>query len=437
MVDDLDRELGRWEPYGLALERVRDALSPIGKERIAVEDAQGRIAARDLVAPFQLPTAPIATRDGFALRASDTRGTRSALPKPITIIGSVYPDSVRPDHLSLRAGQAVAIATGATLPPGADAILPVERASVKGNQLMAITEVAKGAGVLLPGDDVRDGTPIVVTGRPLTPSQIGLLASTGLSHLEVFQVPHVGIISTGNEMIADPRDTSSLSSPDETPPTRANEKPPSNAIAMAAWCRRFGLPSKRWIAPDDGPGLRRALTEALSECHVLVTIGGTGLGNRDMVMSVVEEIGFDQQFEGVRLRPGRTSAFGFLRGRPTFVLPGTPTANETAFLLLALPGILTLAGSVEPPFPVVPARLSRDLRRSKEQRRWTQAIRVRLSPGTFFLQATPVSGRSAQQREGRLVANATADGVVLIDEEENSLRSGDIVGVILLHANWR
>jgi molybdopterin molybdotransferase len=436
MVDKLDSEMRSWEPYGLALERIRDAVAPIGRERLDIEHAQGRIAARDLVAPCQLPTAPIATRDGFAVRAADTQARAAGLPRPITVVGTAFPDTPRSRQISIASGQAVAITTGAAMPPGANAVLPIESASVKGNQLMAAAAVTKGAGVLFPGDDVRDGTPIVVTGRPLTPSQIGLLAATGLSHIEVFQAPRIGILTTGDEILSSARDEATESADRGGSPDEGRVKPPSNAIARGAWCARVGLPARQWITADDVTLLKGALKAALADCHVLLTIGGTGPGSRDCVHEALDDLGFELQFDGVRLRPGRTSGFGFLRGRPTFLLPGTPTACETAFLLLALPGILTLAGAAEPPFPAVPARLSRDLRRTKEQRLWTQAVRVRLAPGTFFLQATPLAGRMAQRRQGRLVASATADGIVIIEEGEDGLRAGDIVGVILLHATW-
>ncbi len=434
MAEGLDREARSWEPYGLALERIRDALAPIGRERVDIEHAQGRIAARDLEAPCQLPTAPIATRDGFALRAADTQARAGGTPRPITIVGSAFPDMPRSRQFSIAHGQAAAITTGAAMPAGSNAVLPLESASVKGNQLVAAEAVAKGAGVLFPGDDVRDGTPIVVSGRPLTPSQIGLLAATGLSHLEVFQAPRVGIITTGDEILATAGDERAAGARHAA--AEGCVQPPSNAITLAAWCARFGLPARRWVVPDNAGLLSAALREALADSHVLITIGGSGPGSRDCVHEVLDDLGWEPHFDGVRLRPGRTSGFGLLRGRPTFMLPGTPTASETAFLLLALPGILTLAGATEPPFPAVPARLSRDLRRTKEQRLWTQAVRVRLAPGTFFLQATPLAGRPAQRRQGRLVASATADGIVIVEEGEDSLRAGDIVGVILLHAIW-
>ncbi len=436
MADELDREMRSWEPYGLALERIRDTLAPIGRERIAIEHAQGRVAARDLVAPCQLPTTPIATRDGFAVCAADTHPRPHGGRRPLTIVGTAFPDTPRARQLAMVAGQAVAITTGAPLPSGANAVLPMENASVKGNQLLVSVTVTKGAGVLFPGDEVRDGTPILASGRPLTPSQIGLLAATGLSHIEVFQSPRIGIITTGDEILPTAEDERTRAARAMEAPGEGQTLPPSNAITLSAWCARFGFPARRWVTPDDTSQVAAALKQALSDCHVLITIGGTGLGSRDCVHEALDDLGWELQFDGVRLRPGRTSGFGFLRGRPMFLLPGTPTASETAFLLLALPGILTLAGAAEPPFPVVPARLSRDLRRTKEQRLWTQAIRVRLAPGTFFLQATPLASRAAQQRQGRLVASATAEGIIIIEEGEEGLRAGDIVGVILLHATW-
>jgi molybdopterin molybdotransferase len=205
---------------------------------------------------------------------------------------------------------------------------------------------------------------------------------------------------------------------------------------LSAWCSRFGLPYERWVVRDEERALTATLEEAVARCDALVTIGGTGGGAHDLVLEALEGLGGEILLEGVRLRPGRTSSFGTILGKPVFLLPGTPSANETAFLLLALPGLLRLMGAIDPPFPLVPARFSRELRRSREHKRWTQAVRVQLSPGTFFLVATPLVGRAVQERRGRLAAVASANGLLLMEEGEDGPRTGDIVGVILLSPFW-
>lgn len=435
MVSELGRDDYPAENYAAALQRIRAALEPIGKERIAIEQAQGRIAARDLVAPFQMPSRPVSTRDGFAVRATDTQGADVHRLHQLQVIGSSFPDTPQASLRPISPGEAMAISAGAALPSGADAVLAAEKATRKKERLLVDAPVRQGSGVLFPGDDVRDGTPIVDQGRPLNPSQLGVLAATGLSHIEVYRTPRVALISTGDEIAQSPKppESGEEAAPRESSNSR---RAPSNAVVLGAWCARFGLAADRWVVGDKSESLARALDEALARCDVLVTIGGTGPGVRDLVHEVLDELGWHALLEGVRLRPGRTSGFGIARDKPVFLLPGTPAANETAFLLLALPGLVGLAGVDGPPFPVVPARLCRDLRRSREQKRWTQAIRVRLSPGPFFLQAAPLVGRSIQEKQGRLVAIASTDGIVLLEEGDDGPRTGDIVGVILLTTTW-
>jgi len=414
--------------YAEALDQIHTALEPLDRERIAVEEALGRISARDLIAPFQIPSCPISQRDGYALQAADTKDAQLDQPQQLQVIGRSFPDTPSGELPAVDTGEAVAITTGSPLPAGADAVLPAEVATQREDLLFVGAAIKPGSGVLLPGDDIRDGARIVSEGRVLSPSKLGLLSATGLSHVEVFRRPRVALIATGDE-IALGRDARSGSA-------ESAGKPPSNAITLAAWCQRFGLSTKTWLASDNHKALNYTLSRARAECDAVVTIGGTGPGLRDLVLETLEDQGWEGIFQGIRLRPGRRSCFGRLGSTPLFILPGTPTAAETAFLLIALPGLMRLAGSVDSPFTVVPARLSRDLRRSKEQKQWSQAIRVRLSPGTFFLQATPLVGRAIQEKRGRLAAAAISHGLVLLGEGEESAQAGDIVGVLLIEGGW-
>jgi len=411
------------EYYGTALQRIRALLEPIGSERITIEQALGRIPARDLVAPFAVPAFSISTRDGYALRAADTQGASATEIKSLQITGASFPDTDPSELPALRPGTAMAIATGAPLPSGADTILVVEKAVELETKLHITAPSLPGGGIRLPGDDIRDGSPLVTQGVPLTASQLGLLSAAGLSHIEAYRIPTVAIISTGNEILSDCDGG-------------LGRKPPNNAIGLSAWCKRFGIKTKRWVATDDMDVLSNTIDEALADCDAIITIGGSGPGKRDLVFETLEKKEWEVLQEGVRLRPGWTTCFGLIGDKPIFLLPGPPAANETAFLMLALPGLLSLAGSLHPPFPLVPARLSRDLHRSSKQRRWTQVVRVQLSYGNIFLEATPLVGKRLQERVGRQLAFADANGILLLEEEENPPRQGDVVNIIVLGNIW-
>lgn len=390
-----DPERARGESYGRALEKLRAALVPIGIERLAIEAAHGRIPARDLVAPFQVPPHAVATRDGYAVRSSDTRQSN---PQNLVELSIVISESI-------SAQQAVAVSLGAPLPAGANAVLPAEEAIRQGTRLLVGGPVPRGSGALFAGDDIRDGTPLVVRGRALNPSQLGLLFATGLSHIEVHEIPRVTILA---------QDASNC------------------AIALCAWCTRCGLEP---ICSEASNGVL-ALERALVESDAVVISGRADSPEVEKLTKLLRSRGYERLFDRVRLRPGRATAAWVAENRPVFLLPRTPAACETAFLFVALPGLLALAGTEDPPFSVVPARLTRALQRSSEHMQWAQAIRVRLAPGPFFLEATPLVGQAIRHPQGRLVAMATADGLLLLQEGEEGARTGDIVGVAILGTSW-
>ncbi|MBD3235668.1 MAG: hypothetical protein GF330_03080 [Candidatus Eisenbacteria bacterium] len=402
-------------PFRMALDRILETARTIGIERIPIEAALGRIAARDLIAPIDVPAHPIALRDGYALCAGETRGAALMEPKRLRIVRQAFPETPATQMPEIAPDEAVQVATGAPMPPGADTVLTAERADARGDELLITAPVRAGSGILPAGGDVRRGTPIVSEGSALHPMRLGLLATTGLEHIEAFRVPRVGIVATGDEFPA---------------------RPPSNLITLAAWCERFRFPVRHWVCRDDPPAIVHAVLSALRECDAVLTIGGTGPGSRDLIRDALGEIGWHTLVDGVQLRPGRTTRYGLARNKPVFALPGRPTANETAFLLLALPGLAQLAGSRARALPEVPARLARDLRRGREREQSTRAIKVHLYADDYFLHAVPLVGRALQKERGRLQAAAAGQGIVLLEEGDVGLRRGDVLPVLLLERSW-
>lgn len=414
-MTDTTWDAGSPLPFRMALDRIVQTTRTVGIERVPVEDALGRIAARDLIAPIDIPAQPTATRDGFAVRSSDTAGAGLVEPRLLQIVSQAFPETPPSELPEMQPGETVQVATGAPLPAAADAVLVIEKAVVQSREVLVNTAVRAGTGVLPSGGDVRRGTPIVSEGSALHPMRLGLLATTGLEHIEVFRVPRIGIVATGNEF---PR------------------RPPSNLITLAAWCARFQYPVQHWICRDDRPAISHAIMSALEACDAVITIGGTGLGSRDLIRAALADVGWHVLIDGVQLRPGRTTRFGLARNKPVFALPGRPTANETAFLLLALPGLARLAGSRARPLAEVPARLARDLRRARDPEQTTRAIKVHLYADDYFLHAVPLAGRAMHKERGRLQAAAAGQGILLLEEGDAGLRRGDVLPVLLLERTW-
>ena len=421
MQNGLDQERPWGEAYGSALEKLRTVLVPVGIERLAIEGAHGRIPARDLVAPFQVPPIGVATRDGYAVRCIDTRDGN---PQNLVELQIVDQETATPGSISEN--EAVRVSAGAPLPAGANAVIPAEEVIRRGARLLVGGQISRGSGALFAGDDIRDGTQLVMRGRALNPSQLGLLFATGLSHIEVHQTPRVAILARGYR----PDESSAMNLEGLAP--AAEKGAPSCAITLSAWCTRCGLTPICMDMADPTAALERALEDT----DAVLISGLTDPEETESLKTVLRSHGYEKLFERIRLRPGRKTAAWISENHPVFLLPRTPAACETAFLLVALPGLLSLAGTDDPPFSVVPARLTRALRRSSEQMHWAQAIRVRLAPGPFFLEATPLIGQAIRHPQGRLVAMATADGLLLLQEGEEGARTGDIVGVAILGTSW-
>ncbi|MFC6799004.1 MULTISPECIES: gephyrin-like molybdotransferase Glp [unclassified Haladaptatus] len=383
-----------------ARDRLRDAVSPHGRTgAVPLEDADGRVLAEPITSNRNVPHYRRAAMDGFAVRAADTFGASDRSPNVLRVAtGEVAP------------GSGVRVHTGSELPPGADAVVMVEHVDRVGDDLEVFDAVAEGENVAPEGEDVEAGQQLYDAGHRLRPSDLGLLKSTGVATVSVYEPPRVTVIPTGEELVeADPK-------PGEVVET--------NGLTVSRLVERWGGDADyQEIVTDDETALREAVAGNL-DADIVVTTGGSSVGERDLIPDVVADMG-DVFVHGVALKPGHPVAMGVVEDTPIIMLPGYPVAciiNAVQFLRPAL----KWAGRMPlEEFPTVEARLSRKIRSDVGDRTF---VRVRLTDD----ESEPVATPTRASGSGVLSSVALADGWVEVPESSEGIAEGETVAV----QNW-
>ena len=384
------------EAQRLILERVR----PLPAERVPLAEAGGRVLAEDAAAIVDLPPFPSSAMDGYAVRSADTPG---ALPVAARIAAG------RPAPRELRAGEAMAIATGGVVPEGADAVIPFEYVVERDNAVEISEPVAPAANVRPRGGDLRAGDTAVGRGVSLGPAQLGALAAAGIAEVVCAARPRASVVATGTE----------LRSPgEELAPGEVYE---ANGLILAAQLRSAGaLPERLAIVADDEDAHRETLGRGL-EADVLVTSGGVSVGPHDLVRRVEAELGVEEVFWRVAVKPGKPVSFGVRENTLVFGLPGNPVSSFVGFELFVRPAVLALQGHSDPLPRFEPGRLAGALKRNEAR---DQLVRARTRSGDEGeLLLEPLTGQ-----ESHMIARAAAaDALVLLPRGEGELPAGAAV----------
>jgi putative molybdopterin biosynthesis protein len=322
-------------------------LTPRGVERIPLEAALGRVLAADVVSPVDVPSFDRSNVDGFAVVAEDTFGASEEVPRVVRLGTQEIHTGIVPSD-TVRAGTALAIATGGMMPRGADAVVMVEHAHVEGGELRVGRAVSAGSGVSFAGTDITSGETVLRAAQLLASRDTGVLAAIGVAEVSVWRRPVVAILSTGDEIIAPGRPMG---------PARVYD---SNAQVLADAVRELGgEPHRLGIAPDDAGALRVRLREALEVADVVLLSGGTSKGAGDVSYRVVAELGDPGIVaHGVALKPGKPICLAATGGRAVVVLPGFPTSAIFTFHEFVAPVVRLLAGRGAEERTTVPARLA-------------------------------------------------------------------------------
>ena len=384
---------------------IERTIVPIARtERVRLQHAHGRVLAAAAIAGNDVPPFARAAMDGYAVRAADTSGAGRTAPKTLRRIGQLFTAQV--SERILGPGECLEIATGAPMPPGADAVVIVEDTNLEGDAVAVFAPVNAEQNVGRQGSDIVAGQTVLELGTCLTPSRIGAVAALGLSEVTVFAKPLVTLLSTGNE-IAEPGR-----------PLAAGEIYDTNKFSVAAVVEAHGgVPLFVRTASDTLEDLSRAVNDSLAG-DVLVFSGGSSVGERDLILDVIGDRG-QVLFHGISVKPGKPTAFGLIEGKPVFGLPGYPASCLTNAYVLLAPALRRIAR-------LPPARTSQVIvplgRRVVSAPGRHQFYTVRIEDGV----AMP-----AFKASGDITSMSHADGYIEIALETNAVEAGELVTVTL------
>jgi molybdopterin molybdotransferase len=371
-----------------ALVQVLAHVTPIGLEEVPVAEAAGRVLAEPGTAAGDLPPFDSSAMDGFAVRASDTPGA-------LRVVGQSAAGS--PFDGELAPGEAVTISTGAVVPAGADAVVPVERTTGE----VTVERVEPGENIRPTGGDIRAGEVVVEPGIVLRPAQLGALAAAGVPRVRVARRPRAVVLPTGSEL---------------RPPGASlgpGEIYESNSVLLAAQLASAGA-DVTVLPPvaDDEHATRDALERGL-ESDVLVTSGGVSVGPHDLVRRLLADLGAREVFWRVAVKPGKPVAYATRGDTLVFGLPGNPVSSLVGFELFVRPALRALQGARDPGPHWLPGRLSVALRRNDQR---DQLVRARRAGDLL----EPIVGQESHM----IARSAAADALVLVPRGDGVVDEG-------------
>lgn len=419
------------------LEDILATVRPLEPIELQLLDAQGCVLVEDVTVPVSLPPFDNSSMDGYAVRVADIAGASEEYPAVLAVVGDVAAGQAEGPHVG--PGQAARIMTGAPLPPGAEAIVPVEwtdgglgEGPVSGMRAhRAAPEAASGqvqvhrpaearAHVRAKGSDVKAGDRALEAGTLLGPPQIGLLAAIGRGTVRVRPRPRVVVLSTGSELVQ----------PDER--LGAGQIYDSNSFALCAAARDAGAIAYRVGAvADDAETLRATIEDQLIRADMLVTTGGVSVGAYDVVKEALSSVGDEDEagsgieFRKLAMQPGKPQGFGTIGPdhTPLLALPGNPVSSYVSFELFVRPAIRTLMGLKDVHRPTTRATLKADKALTSPAGR-RQFLRGTYADG----EVTPVGGAGSHL----VAALAHADALIVVPEDDTSVEPGTEVEAVLL-----
>ncbi len=309
-----------------ALEKIREKFSDIasGIEEVSLEASLGRTLAEDITAKESIPAFDRSTVDGYALRAADTYGSGESIPAQLDIIGEILMGEKA--EAAVKDGQCIKISTGGMLPEGADSVVMVENTDNSfGDICLVYKSVSPLENVNRMGDDIKENSPVFLKGRKITSKETGVLAALGISKVNVFRKPRVGIISTGDEIV-----------PVDAPLTFGRIRD-INSHILSALMKENGCEVVLYgIVRDEYDAILSVMKKAVSENDIVLISGGSSAGARDMTVDIISSLG-EVYLHGIAMKPGKPTIVGKIDGKAVFGLPGHPAAGYFVALRLVKP----------------------------------------------------------------------------------------------------
>jgi molybdopterin molybdotransferase len=384
---------------------ILDSVQTVGTERIHLLEAAGRVLAEDIAAPWDMPLWDNSAMDGYAVRSQDCMIT----PCRLRVTGFL-PAGAKADGITVEAGCAVRIMTGAPTPVGCDAIVPVEETDDGKHEVNLLEPVKKGQHIRLRAEDVASGVIFVRSGTRIRPPEVNMLAGFGMALVPVFRRPTVAILSTGDELVELGR----------TP--GPGEIVNSNTLSLAAAVREADcIPRIIGIARDNRESHLEKLREGL-KADVLITSAGVSAGDCDLVRDILEELGAKQMFWKVGIKPGGPTAYALYESTPIFSLPGNPVSTMITFEEFVRPALLRMQGHQRVLRPLFKAVLREALKKKPGK---VQIVRLQLEKEGGRWYATS----AGNQQTAILKTMVDARAIAVLTAESSGSAAGDEVDV--------
>ena len=380
---------------------------PAETERIALEDAPGRVVCADILSPEDLPAFSRSTVDGFAVAADDTYGSSGSIPAMLICDGEIRMGET--PSSPLEKGHCIRIPTGGRLPENADAVCMIEYADDPGDGFVYVYRpVSVFENVVNAGDDCRKDSVVLKKGALVSAKHTAVLAALGVSRLTVYKNIIAGIISTGDELV------------DITETPKDGQIRNINSVMLSALVRETGAcPRVYPVVPDDPAELTARLEQAAGECDMVLVSGGSSVGEKDNTVRALKALG-TVLFHGISVKPGKPTIFGLINGRPVFGLPGHPQAAFFIFKLFAAPALRRLGRLPGPDRAAVRKTLTRSVPSDHGRE---SIVPVRISGDG----AVPLHSTS-----GMVSVLSEEDGFIRIARNAEGVRKGEPVDVFPL-----
>ena len=408
-----------------ALEIILNEIKPLGAESVDILNAMGRVSSENVYAKRPNPPWDNSAMDGYAVRAEDISAAGPDSPVALKVIYDLPAGAVPKG--AIGAGEAVRIMTGAPVPDGATAVVMVEYTNIPSNtptlpspvkgeekrkgssgSVNILQKARPGENIRRGGEDFKAGDLVIKKGALIRPAEVCMLATVGAPEIQVYKRPTVAVISTGDELV----DIN-----EEPGPGRITN---SNGYSICSLAAEAGAVYRQLgIARDTKEALREKL-EAGAEADCIITSGGVSVGDYDFVKDVLKAMGSDMRFWKVALKPGKPLAFGVIKGRPAFGLPGNPVSSMVAFEQFVRPALLKMAGRQDVFRAVITARLTKDIKIKAGRMTF---LRAELTMDGGGYQAAPLDG----QGSGVISTMVRANAYIIVPEDAAGFKAGDAV----------
>lgn len=398
------------EALNVSLDRVKPLLQ---SEMVDARKALGRVLAGDVSSPENLPGFDRSSMDGYAVRAADTYAASEANPVLLKLVGHIEMGQDATGLSPLQTGEALCISTGGMLAPGADAVVIIEETELDGDTLSVLKPVAPGSAVIRADEDLKQGETVLPAGHRIRAQDVGALLGVGITQVAVVLQLHVGVLSTGDELV-----------PPEQKTTLGQVRD-INSYTTAAQIACLGAqPVAYGIVPDQRQRLADATAQALAECDAVLISGGSSVGVRDATVDILNHMG-EVLVHGIRIAPGKPTIFALCGDKPVFGLPGNPASSLVVFEKFVTPVLLKRSGANHwrrhP--PQVRATLSKNIPSARGR---DDFVRVRLSETESGVLAEPLHAHS-----NNISSMSKADGILVIPADREGFSRDERVVIEL------